>query len=202
LAKKSRGRPLGSSPNKEADEQILRKAGMLMLRGRARNPTEAFRDTLGDPDDHLIRRLQRRWLRERDRILAELQAPLWDQRWEWEAAALEKSAPDVFAKIKVFAESEGGAAVLAEMRSGRSQRQMMALGIMRLWELVEEHSPVGMVAADRAFARLLAGWSRFGTEPTAPFLRRIAERCLERAGEIEGTEGSAHTSESAGGASS
>ena len=175
---------------------------MLMLRGRARNPTEAFRDILGDPDEHLIRRLQRRWLREGDRILAELQAPLWDQHWERDAAAFEKAAPDVFAKIRVFAESEGGAAVLAEMLPGRSQSQIMALGVVRLWELVEEYSPVSVIAADRAFAQLLAGWSRFGSEPTAPFLRRIAERCLERAGEIEGTEESAHTSESAGGASS
>lgn len=189
MAKASRGRPRGSSPHKEIDEPVLRQAAWRLITGSARNPTEAFRDVIGEVEDHVIRRLQRAWRRDGERLLAELQSPLWDGRWEHEAAALEKAAPQVAARIKAFAQSEGGAQILAERLGDRPPSHLMSLGIIKLWELVEDHVPIGAAAADRAFAQLLYGWSRFGAGPDAVFLRRLAERCLERARALETAEG-------------
>lgn len=180
MSAKKRGRPPGSSRHRESDDQLLRSVAFHLVSGRAGTPTEAIRNLLGPDDEAGIRRLQRRWQLDGQDFIDALQRQFWDQRWEMEARELEAAAPDFFAKVTAFAQSKGGTEVLAgEMRFPNSP--LMSLGIMKLWELIERHSPLGAEAADRAFARSYAEWCRHGSQPDTAFLERFAELCLNRA---------------------
>lgn len=187
MVKQPRGRPVGTSPYRHVDDAVLRKAAVLLMSGSARNPTQAFRDILpADLDDHVLRRLQRRWLSERDTIFAEFEASGWNPRWEYELQAFRRAQPELYERtIRPFIESEGGAAAIAEALGGDPNAQPMALGPLGLWELIQKHMSQGATAADRTFDELLAHWSRFGKGPDATFLRRIAERCVQHADALE-----------------
>lgn len=178
MTKLSRGRPRGSSPNRKTDDPILRRAAMRLVTGRARTPTEAFRDIVGDDNTALIRRLQRRWSDEGQQFLAELPRLWQKQRWDMEAVALEQAAPELFSRVRSFAQSSGGREALTELGIEPDGPSLMSLGIMKLWELLQERQPVGAAAADHAFSEAMSQWSRFGVQPDGAFMRRFAELCL------------------------
>lgn len=185
MTKITRGRPAGTSPHRKEDQPVLEQAALLLTSGRSRSPTRAFRDILKDVDDRRLRRLQRAWKREGDRLLEALQGSLWELRWQVEAEALEQSAPEVFARIRTFAQSDGAVEVLPGHLRGASPARLMSLGIVKLWEMVEGSQPRGSKGAESAFARSLENWTSFGVEADAPFLRRFAVLCLERAAALE-----------------
>lgn len=163
---------------------------MLLISGRARNPTQALRDLLGDADDNVIRRLQRRWTRDGEMFLSALQGSWFEQRWQLEAEALKKSAPEVFARIVAFAESEGGSQLLSEHLRGRPTSSLMSLGISTISKLLVANAPTGAKAADHAFAQSIQTWKQFGAEPDAAFLKRFAQLCLQRAEALDEARGS------------
>lgn len=181
---RNRGRPRGSSPHREDDDKLLRKTALLLSSGGASTATEAFRTLLGIDDDAGVRRLQRRWRRDGDKFCQELRRQLLNQRWERDARALEESAPEIFAKVTAFARSEGGAEVLADEMKDSENSPLMSLGLMKLWELTESNSPIGAAAAEAAFEKANTEWCRYGCDPDPAFLRRFAELCLNRAGDL------------------
>ena len=93
---------------------------------------------------------------------------------------MQNEAPETFARIEAFYESKGGTDILSKLSGVKSP--MMSYGIAKLLELVEQTSPTGPAAAERAFAAHYDAWSQFGSAPDAAFLRRFAELCLEAAG--------------------
>lgn len=187
LGRKTPGRPRGSSPYGAADKPRLRKAAYLLVRGKARSALDAFHQLVGEDDSALIRRLQRRWKSDGERYLREAQEPWWEERWAREAEALKEAAPELYSKLKAFAESEGGAEMLAGLLATRSPSSLMSLDIRKLWELVQDYYPSGTRATDLAFDKTFGEWSRFGT-PDAVFLRRFAELCLAKADDADRTD--------------
>lgn len=151
---------------------------MRLVTGQAKTPTEAFRDIVGEDDSALIRRLQRRWSREGEQCLAGLQTLWQKQRWNREAVALEQAAPELFSRVRSFARSSGGREALTELGIEPDGSSLISLGIMKLWDLLQERQPVGAAAADGAFLEAMSQWSRFGVQPDGAFLRRFAELCL------------------------
>ena len=181
MSVRKRGRPRGSSPHRERDDRYLKRAAVQLVSGLARTPTEAFRGIAENEDEAVIRRLQRRWQRDGDTFIQGVQQGLLDRRWEFDARALEENAPELFAKVRALAQSEGGSEILSAQMKGRETSSLMSLGIVKLWELIRHHSPTGADAADRAFTDIYADWCRYGSEPDAAFLERFAELCLGRA---------------------
>jgi len=180
-----RGRPLGSSPHRDSDDDILKRAARLLVFLHVKTPTEAFRRLVGDEDEAAIRRLQRRWTRNSQTYIDGVQQELRNRRWEIDAKALEENAPHIFEKISAFAKSEGGAEVLAAQLGGNDSSSLMSLGIMKLWELLQRYSPTGSDAAEQAFEDVYANWCRYGNGPDAAFLQRFAELCLDKAADTE-----------------
>lgn len=180
MEKRSRGRPKGSSSTKDQDTQYLRLAAHLLVRANEKSPSSAFHRLTGG-DEAAVRRLQRRWKEEGDAFIEEARRPWLFERWERDARELEHAAPEQFARIKAFAESEGGQDLLLGLSPNRQPIPFMGFGLFHLWQLVEAHSPLGEAAAERAFAASCQDWQRFGCDPDTAFLKRFAELCLENA---------------------
>ena len=189
MASKLRGRPKSSSPHYAADREKLRSAASMMLFQGVKTPTEAFKRLT--QDESVLRRLQRRWKRDGEAYLNHYkdQTRLWNDRWAHEAKALEHSAPDLFAKVKEFGESAEGKAILQFYGDAGKPAVLMSLGIVKLWELIQETSPIGAVPADKAFDKTYASWSRYGLEPDSAFLTRMAELCLAKAADARASLG-------------
>ncbi len=181
---KRRGRPVGTTPNREHDERLLRQAALRLFHGLSPNATAAFRSLLDEDNPHfgsILRRLQRHWQNHAERYLEQARRDAFSRRWQYEAKALAEALPELSRTIDTFFSSAIGKTVLLKYGKDGIPAEPMSLGMMRLWEEIVRHSAVGPIRAEELFDRAYSDWSATGLEPDEAFLRRFAELCLEQA---------------------
>jgi len=176
-----RGRPKSSYANKAEGDKLLSKVADKLVRMQANSPTEAIRQLIGEDQDSELRRLQRRWSREGDAFIKKAQEPFFRSKWEKEGKDLKEQLPDLYEKFHNFAISTGGKKLFLEMGDGVAPVHFMSLGVLKLNQLVTEHTLQGNEKAESAFEHQMKEWGKFGNDPDAEFLRTFAELCLKKA---------------------
>ena len=187
-----RGRPIGTAPNREHDDRLLRQAAQRLFYGLSPNATAAFSSLLGQIYDRAsdegdrafqaaLRRLQRQWKDQGERYQENARRHAFSKRWQIEAAELQKASPELSRIIDTFAASAVGKGVLLKYGSGGIPAEPMSLGLVTLWEEIVRHSAIGPLRAEELFDKAYTNWSDAGLEPDEAFLRRFAELCLDQA---------------------
>jgi hypothetical protein len=200
---RKRGRPTGSTPNREHDERLLRQAARKMFYGLSENATAAFRSLLKQDSaesETVLRRLQRRWQDHRERYLEEARRDAFSRRWKFEADELAKASPELSRTIDIFVASAAGKALLLKYGRDGVPAEPMSLGLMTLWEEIVRHSATGPLRAEQLFDQTYTGWSATGLEPDEAFLRRFAELCLAQADRLKAHAGTGAARDDATGA--
>ncbi|MGV6872571.1 hypothetical protein ACUSIJ_07745 [Pseudochelatococcus sp. B33] len=185
---RKRGRPMGTAPNREHDQRLLRQAVRNLIFGLSPNATGAFRSLLDEDDPEfpaVLRRLQRQWQQHGEQYLAEARRDAFAQRWLFDADQLEKASPEFSRVVDTFAASSIGQAVLRRYGQDGMPADPLSLGIVTLWDEIVRHSAIGLLHAEELFKQAYAGWSATGLEPDEAFLRRFAELCLAQADRLK-----------------
>lgn len=185
MTSKPRGRPVGTSPKKAQDDVLLLKAAEMLVRLQVGSPSAAFKKLVGEDNDVDRRRLQRRWSSDGDTFINKAQEPFFHERWEKEAKAFKEAAPELFEKFRAFSESKGGSHLLREEGSGDKPIHFMSLGIVKLNELLKQHSMQGVKKAEEEFNNQYNDWCSFGFVPDVDFLRSFGKQCLDKADQID-----------------
>ncbi|MCO5064996.1 MAG: hypothetical protein M9924_11365 [Rhizobiaceae bacterium] len=180
---KPRGRPIGTSPTRAEDDRILARVALHLTMGLGEDFTNSARRIIGDRRDHdaVVKRLQRKWKSRREEFLEKARKVQLDMHWKNDLKALRQNQPELFSIVETFARSAKGQEILRG--EGVHSDNYMALGMMRLWELIQGASALGTNQADRFFAKAYADWASTGLDPDEDFLKRIAELALEKARE-------------------
>lgn len=188
MTKKKRGRPVGTSPNKENDDSLLEKAADLLVRAKAKTPTQAFIQLLDEGDDAGLRRLQRKWKANAEALIIKAREPFMDEMWEHDEEGLKHHRPETYELIKAFASSDGGKAYLLEKGTENKPVHIMSLGLGKISVLLKQTTMHGEQKAKEEFSKSYSEWSNFGSKPDIEFLRTFAELCLAKADEVEAAE--------------
>lgn len=185
---KKRGRPAGTSPNREHDQRLLQQAARRLFFGLSDSATEAFTVLLNTNDqkfDSTLRRLQRHWQKDAQRHMEDACQYAFTERWRLEARALTEASSELARTIEMFADSAVGKSVLKKYGTDGIPAEPMSLGIVRLWEEIVRHSAVGPLRAQALFDQAYTGWSVTGLEPDEAFLREFARLCIAQADRLK-----------------
>lgn len=184
MSKRKPGRPKGSSSKNFDDEKFLSKVTDILIKGGAKSPTSAIKQVIGDDQASDLRRLQRKWTDEGDAYIRKAQEPFKKERWDKEARALKEAAPDLYERIRGFANSRGGKELLLNKGDGEKPIHFMSLGIVSLNEWLKKTTMHGAEKAEVEFPKTIQYWSKFGSQPDPEFLRTFGKLCIEKADQL------------------